>query len=103
MTTVANYLTEFLSTWMECEETWLPELSAFLSTWMECEETALDATIYLTMPLPDLNAHWNEYLTPTAQDAWPRHQQWRRTTSTPEDAALMAAVSDTVYSSKSRI
>ena len=101
MTTVANYLTEFLSTWMECKETWLPELSAFLSTWMECEETALDATIYLTMPLPDLNSHWDEYLTPKLVK--PRHQQFRSTTSNAQDALLKAAVSDVVYSSKSRI
>ena len=101
MTTVANYLTEFLSTWMECKETWLPELSAFLSTWMECEETDLDATIYLTMPLTAVNHHWHRYLDATVPKA--RHTQYLRRVATAEDAALIAAVSDVVYSSKSRI
>ena len=83
MTTVANYLAEFLF------------------TWMECDETALDATIYLTMPLTAVNHHWHRYLDATVPKS--RHTQYPRRVATAEDAALIAAVSDVVYSSKSRI
>lgn len=83
MTTVANYLVEFLS------------------TWMKCEGTAFDATIYLTLPLTAVNHHWHRYLDATVPKA--RHTQYLRRVATAEDAALIAAVSNTIYSTKSRI